>query len=129
MRPVLLQKLKVRVGEIDHSQQLWRNQNNEEVEITQHSEQLPVNWHEGSVEIIPYEIKSEAEKELLKKYSYTEKKEFGRVIIDAQLINQENYKKKMHSFLYQEEMEQTQRVRRWILSYVVCRHAQIQREF
>ncbi|XP_062853543.1 3'-5' exoribonuclease HELZ2 [Trichomycterus rosablanca] len=128
MRPVLLQKLKVRVGVVDRSQlcpQPERNQGNKktqqdtnssirklESESTQQSEQLPVIWHEDTVEIVPYQKRSEAYQELLRKYSYVKRKEFSTVMIDADLINQQNYKEKMHSFLYQEEMEQDQLVSR-----------------
>ncbi|XP_062853232.1 3'-5' exoribonuclease HELZ2-like [Trichomycterus rosablanca] len=123
MRPVLLQKLNVSVGMVDCGPQSERNQGNKktqqgtnssigklESKNTQQSEQLPVIWHEGTVEIVPYQMRSD--NELFKKYSYTERKEFGTVMIGADLINQQNYKKKMHSFLCQEEMEQAQLVRR-----------------
>lgn len=132
MRPVLLQKLKVRVGMVDPSRlcpQPLKNQGNKETqqgtdssikylesENTQHTEQLPVLWHEKNVEIVPYHKQSEAHQELLKKYSHVTGLDCGSVMISTDLINQQNYKEKMHSFLYLEEKTQDEVVSRYIFT-------------
>ncbi|XP_076870212.1 3'-5' exoribonuclease HELZ2 [Brachyhypopomus gauderio] len=97
-RPVLLQKLKVSVG-----QQLLP-------ESTKHSEPVTVVWKEGDVEIIEYHGRSAAHHQLLKWYSNINQP--NMVTKDASPINRQNYKKKMHSFLYQEEMAESKLVSR-----------------
>ncbi|XP_035380313.1 helicase with zinc finger domain 2 isoform X1 [Electrophorus electricus] len=123
MRPVLLQKLRVRVGpqllpEPKRAQDDGASQQRSDTSIqilqpesTKHSEQVPVIWQEGNVEIIPYQWRSGAHHELLKRYKNS-KQQLNIVTKEDDSINRQNYKKKMHSFLYQEEMAEGQLVSR-----------------
>lgn len=118
MRPVLLQKLNVNVGE-----QLLQ-QRDPDIERTQHStdstssplkantaadsEQL---WQEGNVKIVQYYQWTEEELELLKTYRWA-KRHLNLETTGTGSITHQNYKEKMHRFLYQEEMEEDRLVRR-----------------
>ncbi|KAI4884900.1 hypothetical protein NFI96_031685, partial [Prochilodus magdalenae] len=117
MRPVLLQKLKVTVGE----QPPERVQDNDryqqsidsaysatETESVRYTEQV---WQEGTVEMVPYFEMTEAERQLLNRYRQTNR-QLSTETTEPGSITRQNYKKKMHHFLYQEEMEQEKLIRR-----------------
>ncbi|KAI4884903.1 hypothetical protein NFI96_031681, partial [Prochilodus magdalenae] len=117
MRPVLLQKLKVTVGE----QPPERVQDNDryqqsidsaysatETESVRYTEQV---WQEGTVEMVPYFEMTEAERQLLNRYRQTNR-HLSTETTEPGSITRQNYKKKMHHFLYQEEMEQEKLIRR-----------------
>ncbi|KAL7891675.1 hypothetical protein AOLI_G00011510 [Acnodon oligacanthus] len=117
MRPVLLQKLKVIVGEqlsqrvqdTESTQQTIDSFSNTlETQHAQYAEQI---WQEETVEIVPYWQRTEAQQELLNRYRHPER-HLSTETTGPGPITHQNYKKKMHSFLYQEEMEQDNLVRR-----------------
>ncbi|XP_072540872.1 3'-5' exoribonuclease HELZ2 isoform X2 [Salminus brasiliensis] len=107
MRPVLLQKLRVRVGEAYKDLPIAQ-QRIESTRKAKYNEQV---WQDDTVEIVPCLERTEEQQELLKRYRPT-----GRHLSTATnglfSINHQNYKEKMHSFLYQEEMEEDRLVRR-----------------
>ncbi|XP_052456376.1 helicase with zinc finger domain 2 [Carassius gibelio] len=91
-RPILRQKLKVRVGEDECK--------GPEPEFPLERQETVSNlepWNKESLEIIPFVKREEAERELLNRYQL--------ISIDQMTspINHENYKHNMHNFLYQEE--------------------------
>ncbi|KTF83755.1 hypothetical protein cypCar_00027252 [Cyprinus carpio] len=91
-RPILRQKLKVRVGEDERK--------GPEPEFPVERQETVSNlepWNNESLKIIPFVKRDEAERELLNRYQLIE--------IDQMTspINHENYKHNMHNFLYQEE--------------------------
>lgn len=107
MRPVLLRKLRVRVGQLSLDD----------------TEQPPVNhgatfqraerWHRGNRAIIPCSSRTEEQEELLKKYkppqiSFQYKSSHN----NTQPLDNENYKERMHDFLYNEEHAEDQVVSR-----------------
>ncbi|KAL6458357.1 hypothetical protein MHYP_G00335870 [Metynnis hypsauchen] len=117
MRPVLLQKLKVIVGEqlsqrvqdTESTQQTIDSFSNTlETQHAQYTEQI---WQEGTVEIVPYCERTAAQQELLNRYRHPET-HLSTETTGPGPITHQNYKEKMHSFLYQEEMEQHNLVRR-----------------
>ncbi|XP_036427088.1 helicase with zinc finger domain 2 [Colossoma macropomum] len=117
MRPVLLQRLKVIVGEqlpqtvqdTESTQQTTDSSSSTlETRHAQYAEQI---WQEGTVEIVPYWERMEAQQELLNMYRQKER-HLSTETTGSGSITHQNYKQKMHSFLYQEEMEQDNLVRR-----------------
>ncbi|XP_016402096.1 helicase with zinc finger domain 2-like [Sinocyclocheilus rhinocerous] len=91
-RPILRQKLKVRVGEDECK--------GPEPEFPLEKQETIRNlepWNKESLKIIPFVKREEAERELLNRYQL--------IVIDQMnsSINRENYKHNMHNFLYQEE--------------------------
>ncbi|XP_065128594.1 3'-5' exoribonuclease HELZ2 isoform X1 [Paramisgurnus dabryanus] len=92
MRPVLMKKLKIRVGKDMESC------GEETPDLTPEPKCHGVKpWSEENIEIIHFLQREEAEKELLNKYKLIVKHHMNRS------ITLENYKDSMHSFLYQEE--------------------------
>nr|XP_023651078.1 helicase with zinc finger domain 2-like [Paramormyrops kingsleyae]XP_023651079.1 helicase with zinc finger domain 2-like [Paramormyrops kingsleyae]XP_023651080.1 helicase with zinc finger domain 2-like [Paramormyrops kingsleyae] len=99
MRPVLLQKLQVRVGE--HMLPL--------------PEEMPMSvrpliqdlkrWHRGNRFIIPCTEKKEEEEELLKEYKPPQMNlQFNPKAEDHSPLTRQNYRERMHNFLYREEL-------------------------
>ncbi|XP_016312565.1 LOW QUALITY PROTEIN: helicase with zinc finger domain 2-like [Sinocyclocheilus anshuiensis] len=96
-RPVLRQKIKVRVGE-DECKGTSVTTPAPEVPLEkQESARNLEPWYEESLEIIPFFEREEAERELINRYKL--------IMIDEMnsVINRDNYKHSMHNFLYQEE--------------------------
>lgn len=96
-RPVLRQKLKVRVGDEECK---GTSVTCPAAEVPQEIPETAMNlepWSEESLEIIPFVEKDEAQRELLNAFPLVMKHQSNS------LINRENYKQSMHSFLYQEE--------------------------
>ncbi|XP_058635595.1 helicase with zinc finger domain 2-like [Onychostoma macrolepis] len=96
-RPVLRQKIKVRVGE---DECMGTSVMTPAPEIPLKKQETEGNlepWNEESLEIIPFFEREEAEKELINRYKL--------IMIDEMnsVINRDNYKHSMHNFLYQEE--------------------------
>ncbi|XP_059415587.1 helicase with zinc finger domain 2 [Carassius carassius] len=91
-RPILRQKLKVRVGEDECK--------GSDPEFPLEKQETVSNlepWNKESLKIIPFVKREEAERELLNRY---------QLIFTDQMtspINHENYKHNMHNVLYQEE--------------------------
>lgn len=95
-RPVLRQKLKVRVGEDEC------NGTSQAPEVLQENPETARDlepWNEESLEVIPFVERDEAQRELLNRYPLIKE------LQSISLINRENYKQSMHNFLYQEEKE------------------------
>lgn len=109
-RPVLLQKILVRVGMPSFTHQIV-------------SEQCPVSkdpvppnlklWNRGNRVIVPYITRPEAEIRLLKEFEPPAmNRQYYQRIEDCDSINHRNYKERMHCFLYQEEQAEDE---------IVCR--------
>ncbi|KAK9973867.1 hypothetical protein ABG768_024568 [Culter alburnus] len=96
-RPVLRQKLKVRVGDEECK---GTSVTCPAAEVPQEIPETAMNlepWSEESLEIISFVERDEAQRELLNRYPLVMKCQ------SYSLINHENYKQSMHNFLYQEE--------------------------
>lgn len=96
-RPVLRQKLKVRVGDDECK---GTSVTCPADEVPREKPEVAKNlqpWSEENLEIIPFVERATAQRELLNRYP---------LVLEHQpngLINRENYKHSMHNFLYQEE--------------------------
>ncbi|XP_067095662.1 3'-5' exoribonuclease HELZ2 [Osmerus mordax] len=98
MRPVLLQKLKVRVGKMSDPQLM------ELPESHGHPCQECERWHGGNREIIPCLYKTDAQEELLKEFKPPQMSlQFNSPEDISTPMNHLNYKDRMHNFLYNEE--------------------------
>ncbi|CAN9515846.1 unnamed protein product [Ophioblennius macclurei] len=98
IRPVLLRKIRVRVGQ----------QSPEETEQPSSSDgvtfQGAERWHRGNRVIIPCSSRTEEQEELLKKYKPPQVSLDYKSSQSSQLpLTKDNYKEKMHQFLYSEE--------------------------
>ncbi|KAM3620780.1 uncharacterized protein V6R79_001830 [Siganus canaliculatus] len=108
MRPVLLKKLRVTIGQLpvdDTEEQAIKH------EATLESAE---RWHRGNRKIIPCVSRTEEQEELLKEYKppqinilYKSKYNTSQTP-----LNNENYKERMHNFLYNEEQAEDQVVSR-----------------
>ncbi|KAJ7999581.1 hypothetical protein DPEC_G00195900 [Dallia pectoralis] len=99
MRPVLRQKLKVTVG-----QQSSLNPEEPPEDLGIISQNLE-RWHQWNRVIIPCLDKTEAEEELLNEYKPPQISfQYEPLNVDSTPMNRENYKDRMHSFLYSEEL-------------------------
>ncbi|XP_073708722.1 LOW QUALITY PROTEIN: 3'-5' exoribonuclease HELZ2-like [Garra rufa] len=99
-RPVLRQKIKIRVGEDECKGTPVTCPGPEVPMEKQETDGNLEPWNEESVEIIPYFEREKAERELINGY---------KLITTDQMsimINHDNYKHSMHNFLYQEEKEE-----------------------
>ncbi|KAK6320919.1 hypothetical protein J4Q44_G00078950 [Coregonus suidteri] len=107
MRPVLLQKLKVKVG-----QQLSPKLEEPPEDVRPLSQNLE-RWHRGNRVFIPCLDKTEVQEELLKEYKPPQINLRYRPLDDSNTpMNHQNYKERMHSFLYTEEQAEDQVVSR-----------------
>ncbi|XP_029283380.1 LOW QUALITY PROTEIN: helicase with zinc finger domain 2 [Cottoperca gobio] len=107
MRPVLLKKLRVRVGELssDDIEQPTVNRG-----LTFQSAE---RWHRGNRVIIPCSSRTEEQEELLKEYKPPLISFLYKSSNTSQTpLNDENYKERMHHFLYNEELAEDQIVSR-----------------
>ncbi|KAM7423379.1 hypothetical protein PAMA_011103 [Pampus argenteus] len=107
MRPVLLKKLRVRVGQplLDDTEQPTRNRG----AVVQSVER----WHRGNRVIVPYSTRTEEQEELLKEYKPPQINVLFKSSYNTQApLNHENYKESMHHFLYKEEQAVDQVVSR-----------------
>ncbi|XP_035982534.1 helicase with zinc finger domain 2 isoform X1 [Fundulus heteroclitus] len=98
MRPVLLKKLRVRVGQpsLDDTKEPVLNHG----VILQSVER----WNRGNRLIIPCSSRTEKQEELLKEYKSPQIKLFHKSSCSSQTaLTADNYKAKMHEFLYNEE--------------------------
>ncbi|KAI3370504.1 hypothetical protein L3Q82_025264 [Scortum barcoo] len=107
MRPVLLKKLRVRVGQlsVDDTEQPAVNRGA--------SFQSFERWHRGNRIIVPCSTRTEEQEELLKQYKPPH---ISRVYKTSTYrrtpLTNENYKERMHYFLYSEEQAEDQVVSR-----------------
>uniref|UniRef100_UPI003AB08215 3'-5' exoribonuclease HELZ2-like n=1 Tax=Centroberyx gerrardi TaxID=166262 RepID=UPI003AB08215 len=107
MRPVLLRKIKVRVGQPS-------SVNIEEPTVNGRTSSESVErWHRGNRAIIPCSTRTEKQEELLKEYKPPQISFLYKPINDRQTaLNPGNYKERMHNFLYSEERAEDQVVSR-----------------
>uniref|UniRef100_A0A3B5L3E9 RNB domain-containing protein n=1 Tax=Xiphophorus couchianus TaxID=32473 RepID=A0A3B5L3E9_9TELE len=107
MRPVLLKKLKVRVGQqsVDDTKEQVFNHGI----ILQSAER----WNRGNRVIIPCSYRTEKQEELMKEYKPPQLSLLCKPSCYSQAaLTAENYKTKMHEFLYNEERAEDQVVSR-----------------
>uniref|UniRef100_A0A674BJF1 Helicase with zinc finger 2 n=1 Tax=Salmo trutta TaxID=8032 RepID=A0A674BJF1_SALTR len=104
-RPVLLQKLKVNVGKEPSIQLVAPPEDDIHPSLNQE------RWHQGNRDIIPYMEKTEAQEKLLKEYQPQICMRYKPHDCNMP-INHQNYKERMHSFLYTEEQAEDQVVSR-----------------
>uniref|UniRef100_A0A4W5KBX3 Helicase with zinc finger 2 n=1 Tax=Hucho hucho TaxID=62062 RepID=A0A4W5KBX3_9TELE len=104
-RPVLLQKLKVNVGK---ETSILVAPPEDDIHPSLNQER----WHQGNRDIIPYMEKTEAQEKLLKKYEPQICMPYKPIDDRNMPINHQNYKERMHSFLYAEEQAEDQVVSR-----------------
>lgn len=107
MRPVLLRKLRVRVGQlsVDDIEQPTVNRGA--------AFQSLERWHRGNRVIIPCSSRTEEQEELLKEYKPPQINFLYKSSYNNQKpLNNENYKERMHHFLYNEEQAEDQVVSR-----------------
>ncbi|XP_023182858.1 helicase with zinc finger domain 2 [Xiphophorus maculatus] len=107
MRPVLLKKLKVRVGQqsVDDTKEQVFNHG----VILQSAER----WNRGNRVIIPCSYRTEKQEELMKEYKPPQLSLLCKPSCYSQAaLTAENYKTKMHEFLYNEERAEDQVVSR-----------------
>lgn len=107
MRPVLLRKLRVRVGQL-------ASEDIEQPTITHGAAfQSAERWHRGNRVFIPCSSKTEKQEELLKEYKPPQMSILYKSSHDSQTpLNNENYKDRMHHFLYTEERAEDQIIAR-----------------
>nr|XP_046237174.1 helicase with zinc finger domain 2-like isoform X2 [Scatophagus argus]XP_046237183.1 helicase with zinc finger domain 2-like isoform X2 [Scatophagus argus] len=98
MRPVLLKKLRVTVGHLSLD-------TNEEQTVNHGATfQSVERWHRGNKVIIPCSSRTEEQEEMLKEYKPPEISFLYKSSYNSQTpLNNENYKERMHHFLYNEE--------------------------
>ena len=107
MRPVLLKKLRVRVGQpsLDDIEQPTMTHGD--------AFQSVERWHRGNRVIIPCSTRKEEQEELLKEYKPPQINFLFKSSYKSQTpLNHENYKESMHHFLYKEELAEDQVVSR-----------------
>ncbi|XP_053171369.1 helicase with zinc finger domain 2-like [Scomber japonicus] len=107
MRPVLLKKLRVRVGQpsLDDIEQPTMTHGD--------AFQSVERWHRGNRVIIPCSTRKEEQEELLKEYKPPQINFLFESTYKSQTpLNHENYKESMHHFLYKEEQAEDQVVSR-----------------
>lgn len=107
MRPVLLRKLRVRVGQVasDDVEQPAVNGGA--------AFQSAERWHRGNRVIVPCSCRTEEQDNLLKEYKPPQLSFLYRGSPNIQTpLNNENYKDRMHHFLYNEEKAEDQVISR-----------------
>ncbi len=107
-RPILRQKIKVRVGEDECKGTPVTIPAPEILLEKQESDRNLEPWNEESLEIIPFFERKEAERKLINRYKL--------IMIDEMnsVINHDNYKHSMHNFLYQEEKAEGKLLTRYV---------------
>ncbi|XP_073325173.1 3'-5' exoribonuclease HELZ2-like [Pagrus major] len=107
MRPVLLKKLRVRVG------QLSLDDIKEQTVKCGATFQSVERWHRGNRVIIPCSSRTEEQEELLREYKPPQISFQYKSSYNSQTpLNSDNYKERMHHFLYNEERAEDQVVSR-----------------
>ncbi|KAJ4940413.1 hypothetical protein JOQ06_026716 [Pogonophryne albipinna] len=107
MRPVLLKKLRVRVGKLSLDDV-------EQPTVTfGYTFQSAERWHRGNRVIIPCSSRTEEQEKLLKKYKPPQISFLYKSSYSSQTpLNSDNYRERMHQFLYDEEQAEDQIVSR-----------------
>ncbi|KAM7006817.1 3'-5' exoribonuclease HELZ2-like [Tautogolabrus adspersus] len=104
MRPVLLKKFRVRVG-----QQLSLDETEDPAVNQRATFQTAERWHRGNRVIIPGSSRTEEREELLKEYKPPQINFLYKSSRNNQTpLNHENYRERMHHFLYDEERAEDQ---------------------
>ncbi|XP_074529198.1 3'-5' exoribonuclease HELZ2-like [Halichoeres trimaculatus] len=107
MRPVLLRKLRVRVG------QLSLEEADEPAENRVATCQTAERWHRGNKVIIPCSSRTEEQEELLKEYKPPDINFRYKPSYSTQTpLSHDNYRERMHHFLYDEERAEDQIISR-----------------
>ncbi|XP_037554227.1 helicase with zinc finger domain 2 [Nematolebias whitei] len=107
MRPVLLKKLRVRVG-----QQL-KHDIEQPVSNPGATLQSAERWHRGNRIVIPCSFRTEEQEELLKKYKSPQMNISYKSSCNKHTpLTPDNYKERMHQFLYDEELAEDQIISR-----------------
>ncbi|XP_017277217.1 helicase with zinc finger domain 2 [Kryptolebias marmoratus] len=107
MRPVLLKKLRVRVGQ--------QSNNDSEQPISNSGARLgsAERWHRGNKVVIPCSSRTEEQEELLKEYKPPQMNFLYKSSYNKQTpLTTNNYKERMHQFLYDEELAEDQIISR-----------------
>ncbi|XP_051567604.1 helicase with zinc finger domain 2 [Myxocyprinus asiaticus] len=115
-RPVLQQKIKVRVGENEQEAHECKRTSfitpasevPQETQSESVTDRNPEAWNVENVKIIPFGEIEEAERELLNKYKLVMKHQVNFQTHAVSSIDHGNYKDRMHKFLYQEEKEEAE---------------------
>lgn len=108
MRPVLLKKLRVRTG------QLSLDENKDQTGAHGATFHSTERWHRGNRVISPCLPRTEEDEELLKDYKPPQISLLYKSCYNSKTpLNNENYKEKMHHFLYNEEQAMDQVVSRY----------------
>ncbi|XP_071329186.1 3'-5' exoribonuclease HELZ2-like isoform X2 [Trachinotus anak] len=107
MRPVLLRKLRVRVGQLSLG-------DTEQPSVNHGATcQSAERWHRGNRVIIPCLSRTEEQEELLKQYKPPQISFQFKSSHNSQTpLNNDNYKERMHHFLYKEERAEDEVVSR-----------------
>nr|XP_015220183.1 PREDICTED: helicase with zinc finger domain 2 [Lepisosteus oculatus]XP_015220184.1 PREDICTED: helicase with zinc finger domain 2 [Lepisosteus oculatus]XP_015220185.1 PREDICTED: helicase with zinc finger domain 2 [Lepisosteus oculatus] len=114
MRPVLLQKLRVRVGQRSPTPPA------ETPEGSGPCGQSLERWHRGNRMIVPCLERTEAEESLLKEYKPPQLNlRYKPRAEGTEPLTRENYRDGMHSFLYREELAQEELLERLSLKVTV----------
>ncbi|KAJ8359239.1 hypothetical protein SKAU_G00157640 [Synaphobranchus kaupii] len=120
MRPVLLQKLEVRVGEQGSICPEWIK------EVVTPPVQSLERWHQGNRVIIPCLNKREAEENLRKEYKPPQVNLLFNPRSEGNIpITIQNYRERMHHFLYTEELAQEEVVSRLSLKVTIALFAKL----
>lgn len=107
MRPVLLKKLRVRLGQLP-LEDIEKPTVNRGATL-----QSAERWHRGNRVFIPCSSRTEEQEELLKEYKPPQINFLYKSFYNSQTpLNNENYKERMHHFLYNEERAEDQIVSR-----------------
>lgn len=111
MRPVLLQKLRVRAGQ--PPPEAAEEPAEEPAETRRAASDNADRWHRGNRAIVPCSTRTEEQEELLKEYkpplvNFQYQSSYSR----QRSLDQDNYRDTMHQFLYNEERAEDQVVSR-----------------
>lgn len=108
MRPVLLKKLRVRTGKVEPDDSREETMDGGPA---LHSAEL---WHQGNRDIVPCVPRTEEQEKLLKKYKRPESIcLYASTTFHSQTpLSRDNYKERMHHFLYNEERAEDEVVSR-----------------
>uniref|UniRef100_A0A8C2PXC4 Si:dkey-97a13.6 n=1 Tax=Cyprinus carpio TaxID=7962 RepID=A0A8C2PXC4_CYPCA len=107
MRPVLLRKLKVRVGQQFHVQP-------DEAEESECAEILSdERWNSGNRVIVPFVARKEKDEQLLSKYKPPQiNLQFNPYADHSSPLHRDNYRERAHHFLFREEIAQEKLISR-----------------
>ncbi|KAG1934976.1 putative helicase with zinc finger domain [Pimephales promelas] len=107
LRPVLLRKLKVRVGQQFHVQP-------DEAEESECAERLSnERWNRGNRVIVPFSSRKEEDEQLLSKYKSPQLNlQFNPHADHSSPIHRDNYRERAHHFLFREEIAEEKLISR-----------------